>query len=101
MSKLFNKERRLNHLYKIVDKEWQTITFKLNKTQKELFDIQKENNRMIILKARQLWMSTYKIIEWLDRALFASNQTCIITAHKQDKLKELFEKAKIGRAHVW
>jgi hypothetical protein len=41
-------------------------------------------------------MTTYKIIEGLDKALFYSNQTCIITAHKQEKLKELFEKAKFA-----
>lgn len=93
---LLSREWRLNHLYKIVDKEWRTRTFKMNKNQKELFDYQKENKRIIILKARQLWISTYKIIEGLDKALFYSNQTCIITAHKQDKLKELFEKAKFA-----
>jgi len=95
-SKFYSKEWRLNYLYKIVNKNWKTIIFKLNKTQKELFEFQKENKRVIILKARQLWMSTYKIIEWLDKALMYSNQTVIITAHKQEKLQELFEKAKFA-----
>jgi len=95
-SNLLSKEFRLNYLYKIVDKNWNTITFKMNKVQKELFDYQKENKRVIILKSRQLGLSTYKIIESLDRALFYSNQTCIITAHKQNKMQELFEKAKFA-----
>ena len=96
MNKIQGKEWRLNNLYKIVNKQWNTIKFKLNDTQNKLFNYQRWNKRIIILKARQLWMSTYKIIEGLDRALFFSNQTIIITAHKQEKLKELFEKAKFA-----
>lgn len=94
--KLYSKEFRINSLYKIVSKEGEMITFKMNKTQRKLFDVQKDNPRIIILKARQLWMSTYKLVEWLDRALFWKNQTVIITAHLQSKLTELFEKVKLA-----
>lgn len=95
-SNFYSKEWRLNNLYKIVDKEWQTIKFKLNKTQKQFFELQKQYKRIIVLKARQLWLSTYKLIEWLDTALLYSNQTVIISAHKIDKLQELFEKVKFA-----
>ena len=95
-SNIYNKHWRLNHLYKIVDKKWATITFKFNKAQEELHQKQIETNRLIILKARQLWISTYKLIEWLDRSIFKKNQTCIITAHKLDKLKDLFAKVKFA-----
>ena len=93
-SKIVSKIWRLNHLYKIVNKQGNSIVFKLNYVQCNLHELLKEYNRVIILKARQLWMSTYKIIDGLDTALFYHNQTIVITAHKQDKLKELFEKAK-------
>lgn len=95
-SNFYSKEFRLNNLYKIVNKEWQVIKFKLNKTQKQFFDLQKQYKRIVVLKARQLGLSTYKLIEWLDTALMYSNQTVIITAHQQNKLQELFEKVKFA-----
>ncbi|HPO06068.1 MAG TPA: hypothetical protein PLQ36_03085, partial [Candidatus Gracilibacteria bacterium] len=99
---LFSRHWRLNHLYKIVNKEGKTVTFKLNQTQQKIFDEQKrlrdekKPERIMVLKARQLGISTYKIIEGLDRALFYPNQTSIISAHKQDKLQDLFQKAKFA-----
>ncbi len=50
--------------------------------------------RLLILKARQLGMTTGELIDWLDDCMFLENQTIVITAHKQDKQKEMFAKVK-------
>ena len=51
IQKLSNKDWRLEHLYKIVNKESRLVVFKLNSIQ-EKFNTEK-HNRNIILKARQ------------------------------------------------
>lgn len=97
---LLNKSRRLHYLYKIIDKEWQEVVFTPNKAQQLIKQKKKElkekygRTRLIILKARQLWMTTYELIDWLDDCLFLENQTIVITAHKQDKQREMFGKVK-------
>lgn len=100
MSKLWSKERRINNLYKIVDKNWNVVKFRLNKAQKRLFDIEKELRQnkgkvwLKILKARQIWFTTYKLVDKLDKAIFYSNTTVNIVAHKRDKLQDIFDKVK-------
>lgn len=99
---ILNKKRRLNYLYKIVNKEWEIITFSPNKAQTLIRNLKISLNnrfkrvRLIILKARQLGMSTFELIDWLDDALFTENQTIIITAHKQEKQKDLFQRVKFA-----
>ena len=92
--KIYNRRRRLNNLYKVIDKDARSVVFRMNKAQEKLYDIEKENKRIIVLKARQLGMTTYKCISWIDRCLFYWNQNIIITAHKQEKQKEIFTKVK-------
>ena len=58
-SNFYSRERRLNHLYKVVNKKGKDVTFKLNKTQQKLFIEEKDKNRgdnvwLLILKSRQL-----------------------------------------------
>lgn len=97
---LLSREWRLNHLYKIVDKDWQTITFKLNPWQRILFEKEKELRAkygrvwLKILKARQIWFTTYKLIDKLDKAIFYSNTNVNIVAHNREKLQEIFKRVK-------
>lgn len=97
---LLSRERRLNHLYKIVDKNSQQVVFKLNKWQRILFDkenqLRKEWRKvwLKILKARQIWFTTYKLIDKLDKALFYSNTNVNIVAHNREKLQDIFKKVK-------
>lgn len=81
-------------MYKITDKEAKSVVFRMNEAQKKFYRVEKEHKRIIVLKARQLGMTTYKCISWLDRCLFYSNQNIVITAHKQEKQKEIFQKVK-------
>ena len=102
--KLLSKIWRLNNLYKIVDKKWECITFKPNFAQKKLREVEIElRNKSPIwkywintLKWRQLWISTYKLVDWLDIALFYRNRTVVIVWHKKEKLKDLFQKVKFA-----
>lgn len=97
---LLSRERRLNHLYKIVDKKWKVVTFKMNPSQKRLFDMENKLREskwkvwLKLLKARQIWFTTYKLIDKFDKALFYSNVTVNIVAHKREKLQDIFDRVK-------
>ena len=97
---LLNKKYRLFNLYKIIDKNQKSIVFSPNAAQQIVRNKERELQekygkvRLLVLKARQEWITTYKIIDGLDETLFKPNQTRIITAHREDKQKEMFQKAK-------
>jgi len=104
---LLDKQRRIRHLYKIVDKLWQTIVFRPNKSQDIMMNAKMDSKkarwwvtRLLELKGRQLWATTYEIIDWLDDCLFKSNQTIVISAHKIDKMKDFFQKAKYAYDNI-
>ena len=98
--KLKSRYFRINNFYKIIDKLWKEIIFKLNESQKELYEEQINNYkrnwkiRVVILKARQLWISTFKLIDSLDNALFYRNKNIYIIAHDRATIKTLFNKLK-------
>ncbi len=115
--KLYSKERRLNHLYKIVGRlseKWDDLwlmTFKMNDAQKEIRKEELELKKidkywkkwkyyLNLLKGRQIWGTTYKAIDFLDTALFYKNRTVVITAHKEEKMKDIFQKVKLAYKHV-
>lgn len=86
--KLADREWRLNNLYWIIDKEGRKIKFQLNWAQKWLLDHLWYMN--LILKARQLGMTTFICILFLDTALFKSNTQCGIVAHNREDAEEFF-----------
>lgn len=87
---------RLSHLYKILDKQKQPITFKPNKIQTEILEYKKKCReewkpiRFIVLKARQWGVTTEEVIDALDEALFYKNVDATITAHTLGKAQEIF-----------
>jgi len=83
---------RLNNLYYIKDKQGRNIQFKLNAAQAKLFHETWYCN--IILKARQLGISTYSCILFLDQCLFNSNKACGIIAQTREDSENLFKKVK-------
>lgn len=83
---------RLNHLYYITDKKGKRIKFKLNWAQSELFTNMWFRN--IILKARQLGMSTFLGILFLDLCLFNPNVSAGIIAHTREDTEKLFRRIK-------
>src|SRR5271170_1401692 len=83
---------RINNLYWIINKQGKKIKFKLNWAQEQLYDDVWYCN--VILKARQLGISTFICLLFLDRCLFNSNLSAGIIAHTLDDAQQLFRKVK-------
>lgn len=81
---------RLTNLYYIKDKHGKKIKFNPNWAQKFLY-----NNMWfmcVILKARQLGMTTFIQIFMLDRCLFNSNVAAGVIAHNREDAEDFFDK---------
>ena len=79
---------RLNNLYYIKDKSGQKILFKPNWAQRALYKGMWYLS--IILKARQLGMTTFIQLFMLDRCLFNDNQNAGIVAHNKEDAEAFF-----------
>lgn len=88
MQRLTDRWWRLNNLYYIVDKHGKKIQFKPNWAQLALLDGMWYCN--ILLKARQLGMTTFLCIFFLDIAMFNSNTSCGIIAHNKEDAEKFF-----------
>ncbi len=80
---------RLNNLYYIKDAKGKKRLFKMRLEQSELYDDMWYLN--IILKARQLGMTTFIQIFMLDRCLFNDNTNAGVIAHNQADAESFFE----------
>lgn len=90
ISDLFNKRKRLENLYYIINKNGQEVPFQLNWAQKELDD-----NRWyqtLILKARQLGCTTFWAIDFLDDCFWQTNISAGIIAHRKEDAENIFKK---------
>jgi len=85
---------RINNLYNIIDKRGKKIIFKLNWAQEELYHNMWYCN--VILKARQLGISTFVCLLFLDRCLFNPNQSAGIIAHTLEDAQQMFRRVKIA-----
>lgn len=86
---------RLNNLYRIIDRNSNSIPFSLNSVQQDVLD--KMHTRNIILKARQLGMSTFAVLYLLDRILFSENIAAGIVSYSLEHAQHIFKKI-IGHA---
>lgn len=95
LSCLSSKEWRMNNLYKIVDKNGDSIPFKLNSVQQQVLgNLHKRN---LILKARQLGMSTFSVLYLLDEAIFNPNTSAGIVSYSLEHAQHIFKRI-IGHA---
>ena len=85
---------RLNNLYYITNKRGEKQLFKLNWAQSQLYDELHYCN--IVLKARQLGITTFISLLFLDAALFNSNISCGIIADTEENAKYIFRKIKFA-----
>lgn len=85
---------RLNNLYHIVDKHGRKVRFQLNWAQQQLYRDMWFCN--VILKARQLGISTLVSLLFLDRCLFNSNLSAGVIAHTREDAEHLFKKIKFS-----
>lgn len=90
-----DKSFRLNTLYRIIDRTGNSIPFKMNSVQADVCAC--THKRKLILKARQLGMSTYAILSILDDAIFHRNQACGIVSYSLEHAQHIFKRI-IGHA---
>jgi len=99
---LGNRWWRLNNLYYVKDKHGNKVLFRPNFVQKYLHDNLWFFN--IVPKARQLGITTFFCILYLDQVLFSENKTAGIIAHRQEDMKKIFKnKVKFAwdNLHPW
>lgn len=87
---------RLNHLYYILGKQGACQRFNLNCAQLDLFE--KRHSLNLVLKARQLGITTFIQLYMLDAALFKKGIRCGIIAHNL-KDAQVFFRDKIQYAY--
>jgi hypothetical protein len=88
-TKLNNELWRLNNLYYIKDKAGKKVLFRMNWAQKMFYESMWYLN--IILKARQLGMTTFIQIFMLDRCLFNKNTSAGVIAQDKDNAESFFD----------
>ena len=99
VSLFYRKSKRLQ-IYKIINKEQQEVSFKRNPAQEILEKRKTELRekywriRLIILKWRQMWITTNEAISWLDDSIIFSNQNIWILAQVDKTRAEIFDKVK-------
>lgn len=95
---LSNREWRLNHLYWIVNKRGRLERFRLNWAQEKLHrGLHFYNN---VLKARQLGISTYTAMLFLDMCMFTPNYTAGIVDRTGPESKKKLAKIKFAFDHL-
>ena len=87
---LRNQYIRLNTIYKIVDVDGNLIPFRMNVEQYHFY--RNMHNLNIILKARQLGMTTLIQLYLLDVALFTPNTACGVIAHNKEDAEKFFDR---------
>ena len=92
---LTSKKWRLNNIYRIIDKSGDSIPFKLNDHQAKV--LENIHLRNIILKARQLGMSTFAVLYLLDEAIFNPNISAGIVSYSLEHAQHIFKRI-IGHA---
>ena len=91
---LGDRNWRLNNLYYVLDKNGNKVKFKFNFFQKIIMDQVWFFN--VILKARQLGVTTFFCILYLDAVLFKPNQTANIIAHTKLDAQKIFKRVKFA-----
>lgn len=86
--KLSDHRWRLSHLYYVRDKSGKKVPFTPNETQ--LYVMENLWYMNVITKARQLGMTTFFSLFYLDQILWNENKIAGIVAHKQEDMKRIF-----------
>lgn|SRR3990167_2643487 len=85
---------RLQNLYHIKTKAGTVQKLTLNRAQQELIRLGK--GRDIVLKSRQMGVSTFFLLRLLDKTIFTPNTTSVILAHKRESVQKLFRMIKFA-----
>lgn len=98
-AQLADRDWRLRNLYYVLDASGQKVRFQPNWAQVELFDHLERKN--LVLKVRQVGITTGYCILWLDQCLFRDNLRVGIVAHTKDDAQIIFrDKIKYAYDHL-
>lgn len=87
---LMDKWTRMNTLYMIQDEAGRVVPFRMNAAQQQLFDEMWYMN--VILKARQLGMTTFIDLLFLDECIFRPGVEAAIIAHNLEDAKKILRR---------
>ncbi len=90
ISQLLDKRQRLQNLYYLTDKNGNEVPFNLNWAQTDLAD--NMWHQMLVLKARQLGVTTFFAINFLDDCFWMENISSGIIAHRKEDAADIFRK---------
>jgi hypothetical protein len=85
---LIDDNYRLDSLYRIRTKDQRLVTFQKNGIQQLLHD--NCTGLDVVLKARQLGVSTYFLLKKLDKTIWTPNYTTCILSHDRKSMEILF-----------
>lgn len=91
---LASKLWRMNNIYHVNNKLGNLVPFRMNALQRKVAEVR--HNRKIILKSRQVGISTYHLLYNLDEAIFNENQVNGVMAQGLDEAAELLEKCRVA-----
>lgn len=103
-AKLFDREWRLQNLYKIRTEAKEQARFIFNPIQRLLFNYAKKKKyrkiRAISPKGRKMGVSTFWLLFYLDDTIFVPNTSSTTIAHRMEDVKKLFRIVKLGYKSV-
>lgn len=91
---LSSKLWRLNNIYTIIDKNGDSVIFRMNYAQHVVYAHSRQFPRIIILKSRQQGISTFWLVSYFDDGLFRPNFTIGLMAQGIDEASTLLERTK-------
>lgn len=91
---LKSKLWRLNNCYHIVNKDGNSVPFRMNKSQHRSYGVSRKHPRSIVLKSRQQGISTLWLVSYFDDALFRPLMNIGLMAQGDDEAKVLLERTK-------
>lgn len=94
LTRLHDPVWRLHNLYHIQTKDSKIVKFNPNPVQARFYE--KMTTRNIILKARQMGLSTAILMYLLDKTIFNQNQNTVIIAHQREDVIKLFRKIRLA-----
>lgn len=90
--KLLNKEWRMNNLYSVASKEGgKTVKFVPNEAQRVVLEAMMKYKRIIVLKSRQLGITTGITTSFLDDTLFSTNTKALSILQTQQDAMDAFD----------
>ena len=89
-SRIEDKEYRLDTFYQIIDKDKNSVRFIMNDVQRSVH--RNRHKRNLVIKARQLGMSTFWILDLMDDAIWHDNTSCGIVSYSKEHSSHIFKK---------